>query len=401
MAVNTTIDRSEGGRTKLGAGVTVTVLGSTGSVGVQTMDVAALHGLHVEAIAGGRNITLLEEQIRRFRPEFCAVDDEAAAKQLKIAVADTGTKILPGRAGVLAAAAGGKSSVVLNSVMGIAGLEPTLTALRNGKNVALANKETLVTAGEIVMREAKEHNAVILPVDSEHCAIFQCLNGEPRTRLKRILLTCSGGSFYGRTRESLRGVTRAEALAHPTWKMGAKITVDSASLMNKGMELIEAVRLFDVAPEQVKVLVHRESVIHSMVEYVDHAVMAQLSVPDMRLCIQYALTYPDRMPSCLNELDLVKIGRLTFAEPDEETFTLLPLAREAVKEGGTKTAILNGANEQAVAYFLEDRISFTDIFDLVSETVRETAGKQNPMLSDIAEADRAARETVRGKVQSL
>ncbi|MCQ2432273.1 MAG: 1-deoxy-D-xylulose-5-phosphate reductoisomerase [Clostridia bacterium] len=388
-------------KTTLGHDVTVTVLGSTGSVGMQTMDVAALHDLRVEAIAGGRNITRLEEQIRKFRPDFCAVEDEDAAKLLKIAVADTDTKILPGREGVIAAAAGKKSSVVLNSIIGTAGLEPTLTAIRAGKNVALANKETLVTAGEFVMREAREHGVSVLPVDSEHCAIFQCLNGEPKERVKKLLLTCSGGAFYGRKRAELSGVTRAEALAHPTWKMGPKITVDCASLMNKGLELIEAVRLFDVRPDQVQVLIHRESIVHSMVQYIDNAVMAQLSVPDMRLCIQYALTYPDRMPSCLEELDFLKAGRLTFAAPDEETFTLLPLAREAVTAGGTKTATLNGANEAAVALFLDDQITFTDIFDVVGEVVHGTESIPDPTLAEIEEADSAARIAVRDKVRSL
>lgn len=377
-------------RETLGA-LPVTVLGSTGSVGMQTMDVAALHGLRVVGICGSRNIMRLEEQIRRFHPVYCAVEDAEAAKLLKIAVSDTDTKILSGKEGILYLAGEETARVVLNSIIGTAGLEPTLTALRSGKNVALANKETLVTAGEFVMREAKAHGVSVLPVDSEHCAIFQCLNGEPKERLKKVLLTCSGGAFYGRTREELKTVTPAEALAHPTWKMGAKITVDCASLLNKGLELIEAVRLFDVRPDQVQVVIHRESIIHSMVQFCDNAVMAQLSVPDMRLCIQYALTYPDRMPSLLDELDLFRIGKLTFAEPDEKTFTLLPLAREAVTAGGILPATLNGAHETAVSLFLDGKLGFVEMFDLIADVVHGTRNLENPSLEDIAEADTAAR----------
>ncbi len=372
----------------------VTVLGSTGSVGRQTMDVAAMHGVRVEGIAGAYNITLLEEQIRRFHPKWCAVLSKSAARDLKIAVADTDTEILSGEEGVIWLASVGESKMVLNSIIGNAGLHPTLAAIEAGKNVALANKETLVTAGEFVMRRARERGVSVLPVDSEHCAIFQCLNGEPHERIEKLYLTCSGGAFRGKTRAELASVTRKEALAHPTWKMGAKITVDCASLMNKGLELIEAVRLFDVTPDQVEVIVHPESIIHSMVGFVDHAVMAQLSVPDMRLCIQYALTYPDRMPSLLEALDLIKIGRLTFEAPDEETFTLLPLARRAVTEGGTKTATLNGANEAAVSLFLDNKIGFTELFDVVEAVVNGTPNKQNPTLSDIEDADRVAREAV-------
>ncbi|MGM9624664.1 MAG: 1-deoxy-D-xylulose-5-phosphate reductoisomerase [Eubacteriales bacterium] len=379
----------------LGPEVCVTVLGSTGSVGRQTMDVAAMHRLRVEGIAGAKNIGLLEEQIRRFRPRWCAVEDEAAARLLRTAAADTDTRILSGREGVIWLAENGRSRTVFNSIMGTAGLHPTLAAICAGKHVALANKETLVTAGEHVMQAAKAHGVSVLPVDSEHCAIFQCLNGEPKNRVAKLYLTCSGGAFRGRKREELKTVTCREALAHPTWKMGKKITVDCATLMNKGLELIEAVRLFDVAPDNVEVVVHPESIVHSMVGFCDHAVMAQLSVPDMRLCIQYALTYPDRMPSLLEELDLVKIGHLTFEKPDEETFTLLPLARRAVKEGGIKTAVLNGANEAAVALFLDGKIGFTDIFDITGAVVDETPNIPSPSLTDIEEADCAAREAAR------
>ena len=378
---------------KIGA-LPVTVLGSTGSVGRQTMDVAQLHGLRVEGIAGARNIALLEEQIRRFSPVYCGVEDPEAAKLLRVAVADTQTKVLSGREGILWLAENGDARVVLNSIIGTAGLAPTLAAIRAKKNVALANKETLVTAGEFVMREARKQGVSVLPVDSEHCAIFQCLNGEPHDRITRLILTCSGGAFHGKTRDQLSAMRKDDALAHPTWKMGAKITVDCASLMNKGLELIEAVRLFDVAPDKVDIVIHKESIIHSMVEFCDRSVMAQMALPDMRLCIQYALTYPDRMPSHLEPLDLRKIGTLTFSAPDEETFTLLPLARRSVMEGGIKTAVLNGANEAAVSLFLQDKITFTDIFDLVEEVVDETANMKAPTLSDIEEADKEARNAV-------
>ncbi len=377
----------------------VTILGSTGSVGLQSMDVAAMHGLRVEGIAGGRNISALEEQIRRFKPLYCAVSDPVAAKDLAVRVSDTDTKILSGNEGVVALAEGGTSRVVMNSIMGSAGLAPTLAAIRAGKNIALANKETLVTAGEIVMAEAKAHGVSVLPVDSEHCAIFQCLNGEPGDRVKRLILTCSGGPFYGKKRAELADVTRAQALAHPTWKMGPKITVDCASLANKGLELIEAVRLFDVAPEDVEVVIHRESIVHSMVRFCDGAVMAQLSVPDMRLCIQYALTYPDRMESPVAPLDLLTAGPLTFAAPDEETFSFLPMARRAAMAGGTMTATFNGANEAAVALFLEDKIRFASLFDLVGEALDRADNRQNPSLEDIFDADATARRWVTAQVK--
>lgn len=373
---------------------TVSVLGSTGSVGRQTMDVAALHHLTVDGISGGSNITLLEEQIRRFSPRLCAVADEEAAKKLKIAVSDTSTRILSGKEGILEVASSERPATVFNSIIGTAGLIPTLTAIRTGKNVALANKETLVVAGEIVMREAKEHGVHVLPVDSEHCAIFQCLHGENHARVKRLYLTCSGGAFYGKTRGELYDMTPKEALAHPTWNMGQKITVDCATLMNKGLELIEAVRLFDVTPDQVEVLIHRESIVHSMVEFVDNAVMAQLSVPDMRLCIQYALTYPDRLPSCIGELDLLLHNRLTFAAPDTKNFPLLALAKEAVTGGGVAPAVLNGANEAAVSAFLKGDIRFGQIDELVTSAVAKAPRIAAPTLDDHIEADILGREYV-------
>ncbi len=373
---------------------TVSVLGSTGSVGRQTMDVCALHSLTVDGIAGGSNITLLEEQIRRFSPRLCAVADEAAAQLLKIAVADTNTKVVAGNDGILEVAAAEAPRTVFNSIIGTAGLIPTLTAIDAGKNVALANKETLVVAGEVVMRRAKERGVSVLPVDSEHCAIFQCLHSENHDRVKRLYLTCSGGAFYGKTRGELADMTPREALAHPTWNMGQKITVDCATLMNKGLELIEAVRLFDVRPDQVEVLIHRESIVHSMVQYADNAVMAQLSVPDMRLCIQYALTYPDRLPSCIGELDFLLHNRLTFAAPDTENFPLLALARRAVTEGGVVPAVLNGANEAAVSAFLKEQIRFGQIDALVARAVEDAPRIADPSLDDFIAADRSGREAV-------
>ena len=370
----------------------VIVLGSTGSVGRQTLDVAQRCGLRVEGISGSRNLPLLEEQVRRFRPRWCAVASPDLAKEFRGTVADTDTEILSGEEGVLWLAENGDASLCFNSISGTAGLRPTLDAIRSGKNVALANKETLVTAGEWVMREAKEHGVSVLPVDSEHSAIFQCLRGEPHSAVRSLILTCSGGPFFGRDRDSLSRVTPEEALAHPTWKMGKKITVDCATLMNKGLELIEAVRLFGVSPEQVEIVIHRESIVHSMVRFCDGAVKAQLSNPDMRLCIQYALTCPERIPGPVEELDLTRIGALHFEHPDEATFKLLPLAREAVVRGGVKPAALNGANEAAVALFLDGKISLTELFDLVETVVREAPETLDPDIETLLAADRSARE---------
>lgn len=370
----------------------IAVLGSTGSVGRQTLETAEFLGIRVETLSGCRNIGRLEEQIRRFRPRYCAVAAEKAGRDLKTRVRDTGTKILSGREGVVEAARIGEAEIVCNSIMGTAGLFPTLAAIEAGRHVALSNKETIVTAGEYVMRRAHTYGVRILPVDSEHSAIFQCLRAGRPEQVRRLLLTCSGGPFYGKKRTDLAAVTPEEALAHPTWKMGPKITVDCGTLMNKGLELIEAVHLFGVSPDQVEVLIHRESIVHSLVEFEDRAVVAQLSVPDMRLCIQYALTYPERSPSLLEPLDLTRISRLTFAQPDTEAFPLLKLAREAALAGGVMPAVLNGANEAAVSLFLAGKITFTEISDAVCEVVR--AWRQDTCdtpLSGILEADRAAR----------
>ena len=364
------------------------MLGSTGSVGRQALDVCRHRNIKVTALSAGSNISLLEEQIREFSPGLCSVADERAAADLAVRVADTGTKIISGKNSAEVIASEADADTVLNSVSGIAGLRPTLAAIRAGKRLALANKESLVTYGKVVMAEAERRGVMILPVDSEHSAVFQCLSGQ---KIKKIILTASGGPFFGKKREELARITPADALAHPTWSMGNRITVDSATLMNKGFEVIEAVMLFGVAPEQVGVVVHRESIIHSMVEYTDNAVIAQMGAPDMRLCVQYALTYPERYDSQVAELDLVKLSRLTFAEPDGEAFPLLPLAYRAVKRGGVVPAVMNGADEAAVAMFLDGRISFTDISDIVSAVTENAPEVECPTLEDIEAADREAR----------
>ena len=364
------------------------MLGSTGSVGRQALDVCRHRNIKVTALSAGSNISLLEEQIREFSSGLCAVADERAAADLAVRVADTGTRIISGKNSAEVIASEADADTVLNSVSGIAGLRPTLAAIRAGKRLALANKESLVTYGKVVMAEAERRGVMILPVDSEHSAVFQCLSGQ---KVKKIILTASGGPFFGKKREELARITPADALAHPTWSMGNRITVDSATLMNKGFEVIEAVMLFGVAPEQVGVVVHRESIIHSMVEYTDNAVIAQMGAPDMRLCVQYALTYPERYDSPVAELDLVKLSRLTFAEPDGEAFPLLPLAYRAVKRGGVVPAVMNGADEAAVAMFLDGRISFTDISDIVSAVTENAPEVECPTLEDIEAADREAR----------
>ena len=376
------------------------VLGSTGSVGVQTLDVAAHHGIKVDILCADKNIKLMESQARQFKPAYCIMNDLTAADELKKNLADTDIKVLYGIDGIGEAINNTTADMIFNSIMGIAGLMPTLISIRAGKDIALANKETLVTAGAVVMREAKANNVKIIPVDSEHSAIFQCLESE--NKIKRILLTCSGGPFFNKTRDDLIAVTPEKALAHPTWNMGAKISIDSATLMNKGLEVIEAVRLFGVSPDEVEVLIHRESIIHSMVEYNDNAVIAQLSKPDMRLCIQYALTYPHRYQGQTAQLDLFKIGSLTFAKPDTETFTLLPLAYEAVKLGGIIPTVLNGANECAVDLFLNHKIGFTDIFDIVSEAVKTAVPYNIPdtavCIDDILKTDIDVRRQIYERV---
>ena len=374
---------------------TIAVLGSTGSIGRQALDVAAFHGYRVDAIAAGRQIGLLEEQVRQFHPRFCAVADERAASDLKVRIADTDTKVLPGREGICAISGMTDADTVINSIVGRAGLLPTVSILEAGKKLALANKESLVCAGDLVMALAKEKGLPVLPVDSEHSAIFQSLLAGKKEEVRRILLTASGGPFFGKKREELENMTAEEALAHPTWSMGAKITVDSATLMNKGFEVIEAIHLFGVKPEQVEVVVHRESIIHSMVEFRDRGVIAQLGNPDMRHCIQYAVTYPDRLESPVRPLDLFEIGKLTFYRPDTETFTLLPLALQTMKEGGIRGAVLNGANEAAVALFLEGKITFNRISEYVERVTKDYPNIKEPTLEEIVSAGEEAERLVR------
>lgn len=374
---------------------TVAIFGSTGSIGRQSIEVARMHKLKIKALTARGDIDRLEEQVREFNPEFCAVLDEKKALELKAKVSDTPTKIVGGEKAIEELAFEVKCDMFLNSIIGKAGLRPTLAAIESGKNVALANKETLVTAGTIVMEKARQKKVSVLPVDSEHCAIFQCLEGYPLKQVSRLILTASGGPFFGKKRDELKNITPEMALAHPTWNMGQKITIDSATLMNKGFEVIEACHLFNVDVDKVDVVVHRESIIHSMVEYIDNAVLAQMGVPDMRTCIQYALTYPDRYEGLQEKLDLAKIGKLTFAEADKETFVLLDLAYKSMRAGGLLPAVLNGANEEAVYLFLNHKISFTDIMDMVSDVVANYKNIANPTIEDIERADLEAREWVR------
>ncbi len=376
----------------------ITVLGSTGSIGQQTLDVARQEKFDVAVLAAHRNIGLLETQIREFKPEIAVVSDLKAAAELKTKVADTNTKILAGYESVCEAAAYSDSDLVLNSLVGIAGLKPTMAAIEAGKDIALANKETLVTGGEIVTKAVLEKGLKLLPVDSEHSAIFQCLQGTPKGSLKKILLTCSGGPFYGKTRNELIEVTAADALKHPNWDMGAKITIDSSTLMNKGLEIIEAVHLFSIKPQDIEVLIHRQSIIHSAVELSDGAVLAQLGVPDMRLPIQYAITYPARSLPCCAPLDLASIGTLTFDRPDTKTFDCLQVCIDAITEGGLKPTAANGANEQAVQLFLEGKIKFLQIAELVRAAMEAQPTVHNFGLEDIFEADLAAREYVLNRI---
>ena len=348
--------------------------------------------MSVAALTANQSVELLERQARRFRPELTVAADEKAASDLRVRLADTDIRVASGQEGLLEAAALESADTVLTAVVGVAGLEPTLCAVRRGKRIALANKETMVCAGQLVMDEADRCGAEIVPVDSEHSAIFQCLQGSgDRREVRRLILTASGGPFYGWSREQLREVTLSQALKHPNWAMGAKITVDSATLMNKGLEFIEAMRLYRMPPEKISVVVHRESIVHSLVEYCDNAMIAQLGTPDMRLPIQYALTWPERIPGPASPLDLWNCGPLTFGTPDLDTFRCLPLALEAARTGGTAGAILNGANEAAVARFLEGKIGFLDIAEQVARAMDQVPVVQRPTLEDILEADRAAR----------
>ena len=377
------------------------VLGSTGSVGEQAIDVARTHSIPIRAVTAHKSVAAVEAQIREFRPDFAVLTDEAAASDVATRVADTNTRVLAGFDGITEVLHTLRTEnplglTVENSILGEAGLLPTLETLKAGHKLALANKESLVVGGELVLSLAREKGTTILPVDSEHCAIFQCLRAGRTEEIKKILLTASGGPFYGYTKSQLQTVTKAMTLNHPTWKMGAKITVDSATLMNKGFEVIEAVHLFGVSPEQVEVIVHRESMIHSMVEYIDHSIIAQMSVPDMRHCVQYALTHPRRLPAdgTLAEADLFSLGKLTFGRPDTEVFPLLALARDCIRAGGALPCVLNAANEIIVAAFLHEHIRFCEIPDLVSRTVEELRHTSAwHSYAELMEADALARET--------
>ncbi|MBE6593001.1 MAG: 1-deoxy-D-xylulose-5-phosphate reductoisomerase [Ruminococcaceae bacterium] len=371
----------------------ISVLGSTGSVGEQALDVAQKFGIKVNSVSANTNFARVEEQARKFSLSSVAMADESAAKELKLRLADTAVKIYSGQSGICEMIASENNDTVVNSIIGEAGLLPTLAVIDSGSRLALANKESLVVAGEIVTAKAREKGVEILPVDSEHSAIFQCLKSGKAKEVKKILLTASGGPFYGYTKQQLVDMRPEDALAHPTWSMGAKITIDSATLMNKGFEVIEAVHLFDVAPKQIEVVVHRESIIHSMVEYIDNSVIAQLSVPDMRLCIQYAVSYPERVEAAIDELDLFKISTLSFKKPDIDTFALLGCAFDCINKGGALPAVLNAANEVAVSAFLGKKIGFYQITEAVCEAV---AGLQRASevhsLDGIIELDREARE---------
>ena len=371
----------------------ISILGSTGSIGRQTLDVAEKLQIPVAALAASRNVELLEAQCRKFRPELAVLYDEAAAEELKRRLSDMNIKVASGMDGLLTAAAWDSADTVVTAVSGMIGLRPTLRAIEKGKRIALANKETLVCAGELVMAEAKRFGAEIIPVDSEHSAIFQCLMGcADRREVRRLILTCSGGPFFGRTRDELASVRRADALRHPNWKMGPKITVDCATLMNKGLEIIEAMRLYSLPLSQVTAVIHRQSIVHSLVEFRDGAVMAQLGTPDMRIPIGLALTYPAREENPAPPLDLLTCPPLTFAAPDEETFRCFRLAKQAAAQGGTACAVLNGANEAADGLFLQDRLGFLEIADAVETALEAVPQRADVTLEAALDADRQARE---------
>ena len=378
----------------------VSILGSTGSIGRQSLDI--IRGLDVEvaALTAGTSVERMAQQCREFRPQLAVMATQAAAEALKAELADLNIDILWGEEGLVRAASIPEADCVITAVVGMVGLKPPLAAIRARKRIGLANKETLVCAGELVMAEAEKYGAEIIPVDSEHSAIFQCLMGNHDKReVKKLILTCSGGPFFGKTKEELMKVTKADALRHPNWKMGPKITIDCSTLMNKGLEVIEAMRLYGLPLEQVDVVIHRQSIVHSMVEFVDGAVMAQMGTPDMRLPIQLAMTYPERTVCPVDALDLTACGSLTFCKPDLEAFPCLALAYRCAKLGGTACAVMNGANEAAVALYLEDRIGFYDIYDLVSGAVDTIENIQNPSLEQILESDRLARQYVQTHFQ--
>ena len=373
----------------------ISILGSTGSIGTQTLDVVDKLGLNVCALTASTNISKLEEQVRKYKPELAVVFDEDKAKIFRQNVKDTSVKVLCGMDGLIEAATVDSAELILNSVVGMVGLRPTLAAANAKKDIALANKETLVAGGQLVTDAVKNNGVKLLPVDSEHSAIFQCLQGMPdKKMLKKLILTASGGPFFGKTVDELKNVTIEQALHHPNWSMGAKITVDSASMMNKGLEIIEAKWLFDMPSEDIDVVVHRESIIHSLIEYCDNSVIAQLGLPDMRIPIQYAITYPDRYPSPAKELNLSQIGKMTFFEPDYNTFKCLSACKKALSMGGVATAIANGANEEANMLFRNGKISFLDIGELVNGAINNITNFEPETIEDVLKADTLARQYV-------
>lgn len=379
----------------------IALLGSTGSIGTQALDVVRLNGYSVRALSANQNYKAVERQAREFHPEIVCMMQPQAADALRVLLKDTDIRVVSGMEGLIACATLDSADTVLNAVVGMVGLEPTLAAIAAKKTIALANKETLVAGGRLVMDAAKQNGVSILPVDSEHSAIFQALQGSPgRAAVKKLILTASGGPFFGKTEKELQNVTVEQALNHPNWSMGAKITIDSATMMNKGLEIIEAAWLFDMKPSEIDVVVHRESVVHSAIEYVDNSVIAQLGVPDMRIPIQYALTYPQRFVSPVRELSLTDYGKLTFFEPDYDTFRCLNVCRRAFELGGLHPAAANGANEESVKYFLDGKIKFTDIAYLNNEAMEHAPDMQNFALADVLEADRCAREYVAKAVNS-
>ena len=377
----------------------IAILGSTGSVGKQSIEIARLLNLKINLLASSTSVDEIEKQAREFKPKYCVLTSEKSASDLKIRIADLNTKVYSGEKNLLDVIEQSTADTAINAISGFAGLAPAISCAKSGKRIAMSNKEAIVIAYKFLKEEIKKHNAELIPVDSEHSAIFQCLQGRAKNDIKRIILTSSGGPFRGKNKAKLMVIKAKDALAHPTWKMGAKITVDSASLMNKGFEVIEAVRLFDVKPEQVKVVVHPQSIMHSAVEYNDNSVIAQMGAPDMRTCIQYAITYPNRMPSYANSLDFAKLGSLSFEDPDMNTFTLLPLAFYAIEKDGIIPTVLNASDEIAVKYFLEEKIKFTDIFDIVEDVVRNFSNIDSPTLEDILNADKEARALTEEKIK--
>lgn len=379
----------------------IAILGSTGSVGKQSVEIAKLHNLKVDLLASCSSIDEIERQARELLPKYCVLTNEKSASDLKVKLSDTGIKVYGGEKSLNSVIMESSFDTAVNAISGFAGLAPAISCAKSGKRIAMSNKEAIVIAYKFLKDEIDKHNAELIPVDSEHSAIFQCLQGRGDNNIKRIILTSSGGPFRHKKRDEIKNLKAKDALAHPTWKMGAKITVDSASLMNKGFEVIEAVRLFNVKPEQIKVVVHPQSIMHSAVEYNDNSVIAQMGAPDMRTCIQYAITYPNRMPSYAETLDFAKLGSLTFEEPDMNTFTLLPLAFYAIEMDGIIPTVLNASDEVAVKYYLKDKIGFTDMFDVVENVVRNFKNIKEPTLDDILYADKEARAITEEKIKLM